>query len=318
MERNQDNDVKRVAATNECLIKNATSYTGNVKIKAISDGIVVSLDYIEEQRLIQLEGSSDATTVKKEDREATETSVIKVKSGIISYFNSENDHSNFNFINKSNSDIKAMDDNTFNAYANKVHTTAVSLGIKIAPYNIVTADITLLKTRIDKYFADLTKTRNAINAITVATANIDKELHKVNAIFVTVLDPLIETFVDTAPDFVAEYKAARKIVHYGVRHLTYEATIKFSTSNVVDDEALRLVKITVEETEDKALTDDFGNTMLRLALAGVYTIICEKYGFEKYIKTGVELGVGDVLTLIIKLTPITIVEEIDPEEPIEN
>ena len=313
MERIQDNDVKMVIATNQNLIKNVIHYNGNLKIKNISDDMTGSLAYIETQRAIQLNGSADATTVKNEDRSLTEASTIKVKSGEIAYYNSENNHSNFNFINKSNSEIKAMDDNTFNAYANKVHTTAISLGLLLGPFNVNTSDVTLLKSRIDAFALDLTKTRNAVNAISVATLNIDKELHRIKGRLENELDPLVETFIDTAPDFVAEYKAARKLVHYGVRHSIFEATIYFSVMSDEDASPQRLVKITVLETGDKALTDIFGNSILKIALAGIYTITYEKYGFEILTQPGVELGVGDTPTIKVKLIPKVPASTINPE-----
>ncbi len=313
MERIEDNDVKMLGATKECLTKNATSYTGNLIIKDISDDIDVSLVYIQEQHLIQLNGSADATTVKNEDRVLAETSVFKVKSGEIAYFNSVKDHSSFNFINKSNSDIKAMDDNTFVAYANNVHATAVELGVKLVPFNILTTDVTLLKTRIDKLADELAKTRSAITAITVATANINKELHRIKGRLENELDPLVDTFIDTAPDFVNEYHASRKIVHYGVRHKTAEATINFMVISATDETPLRLVKITVLDTTDKALTDDAGAAIVKLEKAGVYTITYEKFGYDLLTQTGVELAVGDVLALTIKLVPIVIVKNVTPE-----
>ena len=134
---------------------------------------------------------------------------------------------------------------------------------------------------------------------------------------------------DAQLDVKARKRGARSIVIagvFGLKQILYdvcnfvekkcnEAGIS-TLADAIDNTPLRLVKIIVMETVDKALTNDDGNAMLKIAKAGVYSIKYEKYGYDTLLKTGVELGVDDVIQLDCKLTPIIVENTI--EETIKN
>ncbi len=297
MEKVQDDDAKMVAVTHDTLIANILSWTPSLIIQDIADDMESAIVYITAQQVIQMTGTSDQTNIKVIDHDLLAKSVIKVKSGIVAYSNSTQDFSVFHSINISNSDIKEMKDNELRAFAIIVHTTAVALGIKLLPFNVVTADFTLLKTRMDNYDIALPGSRTKEATVVVATANIVREIARIKGRLINELDPLVDTYEEDHPDFVNQYKSARKLIHYGVRHNAPEAFINSTVTDSVTQEVLRLVKITVVETGDVSITNDSGTSYTEIAKAGVYTITYEKPGYQKLTKTLVELGVGDRLAL---------------------
>ncbi len=318
MKKPQDDDLKMINTSHECLLSNILAWGPNTIIQAKVDDLEQSNVYLHKQMMIQMRGSSDETVIKNEARALMETILIKVKNGEIAYSNSVKDRSGFVAINISNSDIKSLKDEEITVYADIVYDMAIDLGIKLPPYNIKPADTLLLKTKTDVYKGVLGGKRDVLTSVTVATANIEKELHRVKVMLREELDPLVETFIDVAPDFVNQYHSARKIVHYGVRHLAPECTINFGAKDSVSSEDLRLVHILVVETGDKALTDDTGAASLQLAKAGLYTVTFTKPNYKALTKTNVELGVGDILTLDVVLTlivPLPIPIVVVPVEP---
>ncbi len=301
MKNSQDDDLKMINTTCLLMIANSTTWGINPIIQAMIDAAQEKYTYSMEQFLIQKRGSADETLVKNEDRDELIVILTKVKSGEISYCNSVGDHTNFNFINKTKSNIKEMKDNELKIYAKNVHALAIELGVKLLPYNIVVLDVTHLKTKLDAFEDSTEATRLAIIAVGNATENIANAIHQVKTMFKTELDPLVETYYDVAPNFVKQYRAARKIIHYGVRHEGAEATINAMVIAKADQSVLYLVSIIVVETGDRALTDDNGAAVIDIAKAGVYTLTFEKPGYITITKTNVQLGVGDILALNVEM-----------------
>ncbi|MEI6820308.1 MAG: carboxypeptidase-like regulatory domain-containing protein [Bacteroidota bacterium] len=304
MERLQNDYTKMFNSSHDCLIRFTDEWSPNPIIEAFVEDMMQSKAYIHTQMMIQMKGSAGETLIKNEARAELEASLFKVKSGIISYSNSTKDRSGFVVVNISNSDIKALTDEEITAYADIVYELAISLGIKIVPYNIKTADTLLLKSRIDTYNGVLGGTRDVQTTVVVATENIAKEISRMNGRIKNELDPLIETYIDTVPDFVNQYHSSRKIVHYGIRHLNPEATFEFKAIDFITKLPLRLVRIEVVEPGDKALTDDAGVALLQIAKAGIYTITFTKPGYSVLTKANVEVGVGDVLAISVELVPL--------------
>ncbi len=304
MERIQDDFLKMLNASHDCVIRFADDWSPNAIIQAIVDDMVQSKAYIHTQMMIQMRGSAGETFIKNEARGELETSLFKMKSGIISYSNSTKDRTDFVSINISNSDIKALTDEEITAYADIVYELAVSLGIKLVPYNIKAADTLTLKSRIDTYKGVLGGKRDVQTTVVVATENIAREISRINGRIKNELDPLIYTFVDTLPDFVHQYHSSRKTIHYGIHHKKPEAIVNLTAIDAITKAPLFWVDVFIIETGELTKTDVEGKSQLDFVKEGVYTVRFTKPGYEELIKTNLELGVGVVLDLEVQLTAI--------------
>ena len=316
MEHVQDDSIKMLCATYGTLLKNKPTWLENLIMAGFVDDLKTSTDYLKAQQVIQVTGSKDETKTKQKDHELLVKPLIKVKSGIIAYANAKQDFAIFNSVNKSNSDVEALADDELVAYATIVYNAAVVLETELIPFNIVAADTTAVKTRLDIFDEDLNKHRIQQAAVVVATANIEKELTRIKAKLKLEIDPLVETYLDIAPDFVNQYKSSRKIIHYGVHHKKAEATVNLKVIDAISGDALYLVAVSIVETGESTLTDIDGKDVLQFAKAGVYTLTFKKPAYQMLTQNNVELGVGDVLNLNISLNPI--VADITPNLKIET
>lgn len=315
MEHIQDDSIKMISATYGCLIKNKPTWLTNATMASFTAELKTSTDYLKTQQVIQVTGSKDETKTKLKDRELLIKPLIKVKSGIIAYANAKQDFTIFNSIKKSNSDIEALADDELVAYATIVYNAAVVLETPLILFNIIADDTTAVKTRLDIFDDDLNKHRIQQAAVVVATANIDKELTRIKAKLKLEIDPLVETYLDIAPDFVNQYKSSRKIIHFGVHHKKAEATVNLKVTDAITGEDLYLVNVLIVETGEATQTNIDGTDVLQFAKAGVYTITCKKPAYQIHTQNNVELGVGDVLNLNISLK--LIVAPIPPDPIIE-
>ena len=316
MEHVQDDSIKMLNATYGCLIKNKPVWLANATMASFAAELKTSTDYLKAQQVIQVTGSKDETKTKQKDRELLIKPLIKVKSGIIAYANAKQDFTKFNSINKSNSDVEALADDELVAYATIVYNAAVVLETELILFNIVEADATAVKTRLDIFDNDLNKHRTQQSAVVVATANIAKELTRIKSVLKLEFDPLVETYLDIAPDFVNEYKSSRKTIHYGVHHKKAEATVNLTVTDAISGVTLYLVNVFIVETGEGTQTDIDGTDVLQFAKAGVYTLTFKKPAYQMLTQNNVELGVGDALNLNISLKPI--VAPIPPDPIIET
>jgi len=301
---------KMLNASSDCMLKNIVKWGPNPVIQTVVDKLLKANVNLHTYHIIQLSGSSDATLIIKEDRELLEKSVCKVKNGIIAYSNSTKDRTYFKSISLSDSDIRALSENDFLDFSTMLYNAAVELGIKLVPFLVLEADVLLFKSRLDIFSGDLGGKRNKVTSIVAATIAIEKEISAVKELLHKELDPIIENYIETEPDFYNEYKSARKLIHYGIHHRKPEATVNSTVIDAKTKLPLYFVDVLIVETKEKTQTDVNGMVILQFAKAGVYTIKYTKPGYEDLIQNNVELGIGDVLELKIQLTalvtPITI------------
>ncbi len=302
MEKVQDDEVKMVNVTSEFILSNKLIWDPNLVLQDLSDELEGSAVYFEVQRQIQIAGSSDETTQKNYDFEQLLGSILKVRNGIHAYCNYSKDFASLHLVEKSESTIIAMKEDDFIAFASIIYDKGIALGVKMLPYNIKPTDLSIMHSRIETAQGSMFKHRQKVALVYAATSNIETELKRITARMRNELDPLIETFVDIAPDFVIKYRVCRTVIHYGVRHLAPEATINLKIVDITTKAPLRLTAIIVNETGDIALTDDAGLATLKVAKAGIYSLKCTKNTYQILTKDNVELGVGDILNLTIELT----------------
>ncbi len=110
------------------------------------------------------------------------------------------------------SDLLRLKDGELAIRCQEIHDQAVAKKDVLADYGVTAAKLADLQTAINEYAQKVTKPRDAITNRKVVKANIKTMFTQANAVFTEQLDRLINDYADTHPDFVADYKAKRKIV----------------------------------------------------------------------------------------------------------
>lgn len=112
----------------------------------------------------------------------------------------------------SSSDLLRLKDGELAIRCQEIHDLALANKTALADYGVTPAKLAQLQTAINEYAQKATKPRDAITNRKVVKANIKTMFTQATAIFIEQLDRLIEDYAATHPDFVADYKAKRKIV----------------------------------------------------------------------------------------------------------
>jgi hypothetical protein len=115
-------------------------------------------------------------------------------------------------VNFSKSDLRALKDAELAPACRNVHGAGVANLAALKDYGVTAAKLAELQTAIDAYAAMVAGPRDAIVGRSVTKANIRDKFTKADFILRELLDKLIEGFAGDHPDFVAQYKSARKIV----------------------------------------------------------------------------------------------------------
>ena len=109
-------------------------------------------------------------------------------------------------------DLEKTKDDLLAPTCNNIKKAASDNLAALAGYGIVAATLTTFQTNIDAYSGSVPKPRLAKTAKTTSNKNVKTTFKEIDAILKTRMDKLAPTFRTTAPNFLTEYKEARKIV----------------------------------------------------------------------------------------------------------
>ncbi|MDQ3798228.1 MAG: carboxypeptidase-like regulatory domain-containing protein [Acidobacteriota bacterium] len=167
----------------------------------------------------------------------------------------------------------------------------------LADYGVTAAKLTELQTAIDAYAEAAPKPRAAKTTQSTIVTSLAQLFDEADAILTERMDTLIEMFAATNPDFVATYQSARKILD----PQTTTTQLKGTVTNQTDNTPIAGATITIAETAQTANTDPDGKYLIKPVAHGTYTITAAKTGFNNFKKTGVEVKLGQVNSLDIRL-----------------
>jgi hypothetical protein len=112
----------------------------------------------------------------------------------------------------SKSDLMKLKDGEIAAVCQTIHSAGVENKAALTDYGVTDKKLADLQTAIDSYTGEVAKPRSAIIDRKVTKAQTKDLFKQADALLVEQMDNLIEDFLDTNAQFVAEYKSARIII----------------------------------------------------------------------------------------------------------
>jgi hypothetical protein len=109
-------------------------------------------------------------------------------------------------------DLEKIKDDLLAPTCNNIKKAASDNLTALAGYGIVAATLTAFQANIDAYSGAVPKPRLATTAKTTSNKNVKTTFKEIDAILKSRMDKLAPSFRTTAPNFLTEYKEARKIV----------------------------------------------------------------------------------------------------------
>jgi hypothetical protein len=143
---------------------------------------------------------------------------MKVVSGLTAFALATNDEVLFEEVNYTKSKLDTLRDEDVDVVCNLIHTKAVGVSIiTLANYGLILADLTGQSTAIGLYTAVKQMPSGKVDERQVAKAGIEMTIGKLRK-NLELMDRLVRTLSDPAPEFVKKYFNSREIYDIGVRH----------------------------------------------------------------------------------------------------
>jgi len=115
-------------------------------------------------------------------------------------------------VNFTFTDLEKTKDELLVPTCNNIKKAASDNLAALATYGITAATLTAFQNNIDLYSGAVPKPRLAKTAKSTSTKNVKATIKEIDSLFKTRMDKLAGSFRTTAPNFLTEYKEARKIV----------------------------------------------------------------------------------------------------------
>lgn len=109
-------------------------------------------------------------------------------------------------------DLEKTKDNLLVPTCNNIKKAANDNLAALAPYGIVAATLTAFQANMDDYTGAVPKPRLATTAKSTSSKNVKATFKEIDELLKTRMDKLVPSFRTTAPNFLIEYKEARKII----------------------------------------------------------------------------------------------------------
>jgi hypothetical protein len=102
--------------------------------------------------------------------------------------------------------------------ANEIYALALMHQSAIIPFGIEPTDLEQLKGLIEQFRLNIPEARNVVGSRQSAGKSMRQLFSQSDMLLEDQLDRMIEKYRSSNPDFYEEYKIARMIVDYGIRH----------------------------------------------------------------------------------------------------
>lgn len=169
------------------------------------------IEVLEDLVLTQTD-QAGAREEKQQARQSLVSLAVQIVGAILQYAHDKGDKRLEKKAGISATALGKAKDSKLVALCRGIHKMAVPLTQALQPSKITAGKIASLKTQTDDYKKSYTKPRQAIATGKAATKQFPVVLRQASNILRKELDPLMVQFKETAPEFYARYKAARRIV----------------------------------------------------------------------------------------------------------
>lgn len=179
-----------------------------------------------------------------------------------------------------------------------IHDIGITNLPALKDYGITDAKLTELQAAIDAFKASIPKPRAAKGQKITMTGNLEELFAQTDDILINQMDALLSNFETAHPNFVKDYRVARRIKDPA----TTATQLKGKITNKSDGKPVKDATITVVELALTTKSNSAGNYKFKPIDYGEYTIKVTATGFQDYEvdETRVLLGDANVLDVGLK------------------
>lgn len=215
MNKRQENRLSMFYVVKRTLEENNAIWSGTpaiVTAKAEYDGNVKALEEALEVQLRDIRGHA---VDKRNAEEAMIAETLDVSGKVMAYATANGDEALAEAMNIVPSELRRYRDSLVAQRCQDVHDSANGVLASLADYGVDAAKLTVFQALINAYLAENTAPRLAITARKNATAVIEELVEGTLTMLNRRMDPLMQGFANTHPEFHRKYTDARIIVDLG-------------------------------------------------------------------------------------------------------
>lgn len=159
-------------------------------------------------------------------------------------------------------------------HGNRVYSRAEEHLVGIAPYGVTAAMMQELRDAIDNFVDWIPKPRVAISNRKCLTSDLYALIRK-GMKLLDRMDVYVASLKFTEPSFYEHYRSRRKLVRYGVRHLSLRGIVRNEQGDL-----LAHVKVSIPELGLETKTTDRGYFQVKRVKEGIRRVFFERTGYE--------------------------------------
>jgi hypothetical protein len=211
----QENTLGMFRATGTVLTDNAAIFASVLAMATQHMYLLDTIAMIDSLAQAQSAVTTGITADKKEFKKQMISYALRVAGALMAYASENNNNTLLAKADLEKDNFEKLRDDQRDDLAQEMHDEANAIIAQLADYNVTAATLTALQTRIDAYRLALPSPENARKSKTTHTELLKQEIARGNMLLDKRLDGLIRGFEETNPQFVMDYRNARKITDTG-------------------------------------------------------------------------------------------------------
>ena len=215
MNKRQENRLSMFYAVKSTLEENNAVWSGTPAIVTAKGDYDVKVKDLEDALEVQLRDIRGHAMDKRNAEEAMIAETLDVAGKVMAYATTIGDESLAEAMNIVPSELRRYRDSVVAQRCQDVHDSANGVLASLADYGVDAAKLTAFQALIDAYLVENTAPRLAITTRKNATAVIDELVDETLTLLNRRMDPLMQGFATTDPEFHRKYTDARIIVDLG-------------------------------------------------------------------------------------------------------
>ncbi len=215
MNDRQENKLGMFRATGQVLTNDAAIFAAVLAMVTQHQNLLDSVALIDSLAQAQAAVTTGVTADKKEFKKQMVSYALRVAGALMAYASANTNNTLLAKADLEKDNFEKLRDDLRDDLAQDMHDEANAIIAQLADYNVTAATLAALQTRIDAYRLALPSPENARKAKSTHTELLKQEFARADMLLDKRLDGLIRGFEETNPQFVMDYRNARKITDTG-------------------------------------------------------------------------------------------------------
>ncbi|MBK8489002.1 MAG: hypothetical protein IPL48_14570 [Bacteroidetes bacterium] len=287
---NKQQEAKRsmLIAVRDYLNTEIAVWTGSVGMTNAVNALTAHIDQIDVYSLGQQQDTKGASGNKLIKRNVLVAKTKMVADGLSALGNATGDWTLAGQATMTKTKLVRLQDTFLGDVALSIFNLGNANAAVVADYNVSGADIAALGAARTAYMQGIERPKNLISARKTNTSGLNSEILAAMRLLENVLDMLVRTYTESAPNFVLVYFNNRVIFDVGSRTIA----VRFHVMEAAGGTALGLVNIVVMPGDIKKRTTGKGNCQIQFLKSGTYTASFNRPGYlDKQVTFYVTAGV---------------------------